>query len=341
MSNERFGKIISREESIHNLPKGKPTSTGENGESPVKEATPATLDARFEARHPKFKMTDVILPESVRQEIRTLRSRIKNYDLIYREWGFENIDRKGVNVAVSFYGPPGTGKTMCAEALASELGQGILEVNYAEIESKYVGETPKNIVAAFAAAKRSNAILFFDEADSILGRRLTNVTQSADQAVNNSRSVMLKQLDAFEGIIIFATNLARNFDGAFVRRILQHIYVSPPDEGCRLLLWKKMISPKVPGFELLDFGELARNSDGLSGGLIKNAALLSLSELAECPHAERKLSVRSITQAIACVRRSQQEVGTEHGTSRIISSITEQVSEIAKPAQSLPTCSFQ
>ena len=118
-------------------------------------------------------MQDVILPEQVRREIEILKSRIKYHDLIYHEWGFENIDPKGVNIAVCLYGPPGTGKSMCAEGLASEFGQDILEVNYAEIESKYVGETPKNIVSAFGAAKRANAILFFDEADSILGRRLT------------------------------------------------------------------------------------------------------------------------------------------------------------------------
>jgi len=282
------------------------------------------LDGRFEARLPKFKMADVILPEPVRQEIRILRSRINNHDLIYREWGFGAIDPKGLNIAVSFYGPAGTGKTMCAEAVASELGKPILEISYAEIESKYVGETPKNIVAAFRAAKQANAVLFFDEADSILGRRLTNVTQSADHGVNVSRAVMLKQLDEFEGIVIFATNLAANYDGAFVRRILQHIYVSPPDEPCRVLLWKKMISTKVPGAEAIDFTVLARESEGLTGGFIKNATLLALSELAERPAAGRKLCKEQIIWAIETVKRAQREVGSAPSVAHaVMSSISQ------------------
>jgi ATP-dependent 26S proteasome regulatory subunit len=254
-------------------------------------------------------MEDIILPDQVRREIAILKSRIANHELIYREWGFAAIDPKGANVAVSFYGQPGTGKTMCAEALASELGLLILEINYAEIESKYVGDTPKNIVAAFRAAKKSGAALFFDEADSILGRRLTSVTQSADHGVNVSRAVMLKQLDEFDGVVIFATNLASNYDTAFVRRILQHVFVPVPDENGRLLLWQKVISAKVPGRESIDFAELARESAGLTGGLIKNAALLALAELAGQPIGERKLSASLIKTAVASVVRGTQEVG--------------------------------
>jgi SpoVK/Ycf46/Vps4 family AAA+-type ATPase len=288
--------------------------------------------ATFESRKPKFRMEEVILPASVRQEITTLKSRITNHDLIYRQWGFEAIDHKGINMAVNLYGPPGTGKTMCAEALAADFGKPILEVNYAEIESKYVGDTPKNIVAAFRAAKQDSAVLFFDEADSILGRRLTNVTQSADHGVNASRSVMLKQLDEFDGIVVFATNLARNYDGAFVRRILMHVYVAPPDESCRLLLWRRMISPKVPGVEAVDFATLAKESDGLTGGLIKNATLLALSELAEQPCSERRLSTDHVRRAIGMVRRSHEEVGSLPVLTRaVISSITDPSSAAEKP----------
>jgi SpoVK/Ycf46/Vps4 family AAA+-type ATPase len=303
-----FGRKISAEESIQRLAKADP---GKNGNAALAESVNESsgLAVRFESRLPKFKMSDVILPDSVRLEIRILKSRMRNHELIYRDWGFESVDPRGANIAVSFYGEPGTGKTMCAEALAADLGQPILEINYAEIESKYVGDTPKNIVAAFAAAKQARAVLFFDEADSILGRRLTNVTQSADHGVNVSRSVMLKQLDQFEGIVIFATNLARNFDTAFVRRILQHIHVPVPDEACRLLLWQKMIPAKVPGRESVDFSKLAQESEAMTGGLIKNAALLALSELAECLPGDRKLATDSVHRAMIKVRRAHEEVG--------------------------------
>jgi len=265
---------------------------------------------RFSARPPKFKMHDLILSAAVHNELNTLQSRIENHALIYQEWGFETVDPHGRNVAVNFYGPPGTGKTMCAEALADRLGKTVIEINYAEIESKYVGDTPKNIVAAFDQAKVQDALLFFDEADSILGRRMTNVTQSADHSVNVSRAVMLKQLDAFPGIVVFATNLAKNFDGAFVRRILQHVFVGPPDESSRLRLWERMITVKVPGRDELDFEHLAKRSDGLTGGLIKNVVLLALSSVANRSTGFQIIKIEDIVSALDSIKRAQREVGS-------------------------------
>jgi len=205
----------------------------------------------------------------------------------------------------------------------------IIEVNYAEIESKYVGETPKNIRAAFRKAQDTGAVLFFDEADSILGRRMTNVTQSADHGVNVSRSVMLKQLDAFTGIVVFATNLAKNFDGAFVRRILQHIEVPPPDAEGRKRLWQRMLSPAVPGRDALDWAALAQASGevfrdeqsdagtpqkvlvdgGLAGGDIKNAVINCLSAVANRQGADRVVRLEDVIRAIDDVRRARKDIG--------------------------------
>jgi SpoVK/Ycf46/Vps4 family AAA+-type ATPase len=123
---------------------------------------------------------------------------------------------------------------------------GIIRANYAEIESKYVGETAKNIKAAFQKAKETGALLFFDEADSILGRRLSNVRQSTDHAVNVSRSVMLLELDQFSGVTVFATNLASNYDTAFIRRILGHIEMPLPDADQRLRLWQVHTPSRMP-----------------------------------------------------------------------------------------------
>jgi SpoVK/Ycf46/Vps4 family AAA+-type ATPase len=264
----------------------------------------------FEARSPKFKMTDLVVSQSVLAELRTFNSRIANHAVIYDTWEFRRIDPSGRNVAVNLYGPPGTGKTMCAEALADDFGKMLIEVNYAEIESKYVGETPKNAVSAFRQAKACDALLFFDEADSILGRRMTNVTQSADHAVNVARAVMLKQLDEFSGIVVFATNLAKNFDGAFVRRILQHICIAAPDEECRQRLWERMITPSVPGRETLDFGWLAKISDGMTGGFIKNAVLFALSNAADRTGRERRVEAKDLEAAIENIQRAQRDVGS-------------------------------
>ena len=309
---------IPKEESLAHLGTrtGAPQTPGPKAAAETATADEAApkLSEKFETRLPRYRMDQVILSDLVSAEIKVLQSRIRNHDLIYQDWGFAEVDPLGRNIAVNFYGPPGTGKTMCAEALASELGKSILEVNYAEIESKYVGDTPKNIVAAFRCATETDSVLFFDEADSILGRRLTSVTQSADHGVNVSRSVMLKQLDDFSGIVIFATNLARNFDSAFVRRILQHVFIAPPDEKCRVRLWQKIVTAAIPGRANLDFTRLAAESDGLTGGLIKNATLLALADLAQRPVLTRQLVHDDLAKGIEHVRRAQLEIGAEHAS---------------------------
>jgi len=277
--------------------------------SPVRPPPePATGPETFVPRLPRRRFSELVLPASTRRTIETLLSRVRNHDLLYGEWELGTIDPVGRHKTVSFYGPPGTGKTQCAEALAAELGQPIIEVDYAAIESKYVGETPKNIRAAFEAARSAGAVLFFDEADSILGRRLTQVTQAADQAVNVSRAVLLKELDAFDGVVVFATNLARNFDSAFVRRILLHVEVPLPDAEGRRLLWQRMISDRVPGREEIDWDRLTEASQGFSGGDIKNAVVLCLAAAADRTDAARRITLEDGLEAIRHVRRAKEEV---------------------------------
>jgi SpoVK/Ycf46/Vps4 family AAA+-type ATPase len=244
---ESYGKYIKPAESMQEQLKDK------NGQ------TLATV-VQFKARDPYNTFDNIILPQITKKNIDALLSRINNHDLLYEKWELKKIDPTGRNKVINFYGLPGTGKTLCAEALAHKLKKQIVEVNYAEIESKYVGETGKNIRLAFKSAKEQDAVLFFDEADSILGKRMTDVKQAADQAVNVSRAVMLKELDQFTGIVIFATNLAKNFDGAFVRRILLHVEVPPPDFEGRISLWKYMLSKEVPERDKLDWNEIADKS---------------------------------------------------------------------------------
>lgn len=290
-----------------------------NGNGSVKPTPPADnlsdfekeLETRFEAREPRQRISDLILPSATRRNFEVLLSRISNHDLLYRDWGLSKIDPQGCCKTVNFYGPPGTGKTMCAEALAAELGRKIVEVNYAEIESKYVGETSQRICAAFrrAQSEQPGAVLFFDEADSILGRRMTNVTQAADHSVNVSRAVMLKQLDAFPGVVAFATNLAKNFDGAFVRRILLHVEVPAPDRAGRHQLWQRMFNPTVPGRDQLDWDRLADTSEGLVGGEIKNAVLIAAAVAASRPEETHRVNTDDVLQAIADVQRAKRDIG--------------------------------
>ncbi|MEI6233302.1 MAG: ATP-binding protein [Planctomycetota bacterium] len=303
-----FGTRIPPQDSIARL-RGTPVTSNGNEKKSAEPIEAAPLIESFQPRDPMFKLKDIILPERAKRDLEVLKSRIRNHSLLYDDWGVRAIDPCGVALAVNFYGQPGTGKTMCAEALAADLGKKIIEVNYAEIESKFVGETPKNIRAAFLKAQETDSILFFDEADSILGRRMTNVTQAADHGVNVSRAVMLKQLDAFHGIVIFATNLAKNFDGAFVRRILQHIEIPLPDLDGRGKIWRHMISPAVPGRDALDWEQLAVSSDGLSGGEIKNAVIICLSEVANRTGAERVVALADVLRAVEDVRRAKKDIG--------------------------------
>lgn len=200
-----------------------------------------TIDFSPYLRDPKYSFDDVVLPETTKHQVESILAELQYEDLIYNEWGMREKHKLDKALSVNFFGSPGTGKTLTAEALALALGMKIVVVPYQQLESKYVGETPKNIAAAFEFATRQKAVLFFDEADSFLGKRLENVTQSTDTAVNLTRSVMIMQLSEYEGIVIFATNLIRNYDPAFISRIRWKIQFDLPDEEGRSKIWQAQI----------------------------------------------------------------------------------------------------
>ena len=225
----------------------------------------------FVPEEPKWSLDEIILPAEVKAQILDVATYADNSHRVFELWGFKRTHKFSRRIGINLYGAPGTGKTMAAHAIARELGRKILIVNYADIESKYVGETPKNIRKAFEAAKNSNSILFFDEADAILSKRVTNMTQAVDVSVNQTRSVMLMLMNEFQDFIIFATNFIENFDPAFMRRISIHVKFTLPDEDCRKKLWRMYTPPEVPNN--IDFDELAKNFDGISGSDISNAML--------------------------------------------------------------------
>lgn len=247
--------------------------------TPKKEET-----VQFIVQKPKTTLDRVILPQNVKQEVETALTLIKFQTKIYNDWGFDEVDSKP-KLILNFYGPPGTGKTMVAHAISNQLGKNILAVNYAEIESKYVGDAPKNLYKAFETATKEKAVLFFDEADSFLGKRIENVQSGSDQAINSLRSQMLILLEDFDGVVIFATNLVKNYDKAFESRILKHIHFDLPDlEGRKEIISitipsKTPFSPEINKIELCS--KLAEISDGFSGREIKNAVLESLTLAAQ------------------------------------------------------------
>jgi SpoVK/Ycf46/Vps4 family AAA+-type ATPase len=222
------------------------------------------------AVQPLFSMGDLIVPVGVYDCIQDFFAFATYERVIFDEWGLSSTHKNHKQTVLNFYGPPGTGKTMAAHAVASELNRNLLIVNYAELESKYVGETSKNLEEVFSEAKLINSVIFFDEADAILSRRVTNMSHSTDVSVNQTRSVLLMLMNQYEGLVIFATNFIENYDPAFMRR-LSHIYFPLPDVECRKRLWMKYIPTKMPHSD--NATSLAERSDGFSGSDISNCVL--------------------------------------------------------------------
>ena len=184
---------------------------------------------------PNYTFDRVIIADEIKDEIRKAISLVDCRKTVFEEWGLYEIE-PNPSTSLNFYGPSGTGKTMCAEAVAHELGKKILRVSYSDVESKYHGEGPKMVRAIFYAAEKEDAVLFFDEADSLLSKRLTNVSDGSAQAINSMRSQLLISLENFKGIVIFATNLKENYDPAFCTR-LHSIEFKEPDENIREQIW--------------------------------------------------------------------------------------------------------
>ena len=231
---------------------------------------------------PRFSLDDVALNEKVRKQIKTAIAAVRYKKKMTEEWGMAEHFAGNRAVILNFYGKPGTGKSMAAEAIAQELGKKVYRISYSQLESKYVGETPKNIRKAFECAAKDGAVLVFDEADSFLGKRLSSVTQSADYGVNITRSVLLMELEKFTGVVVFTTNLISNYDEAFKRRILLSVYFEMPDMQAREQIWKLHLGKKIPLEQGVSADSLAERYDGISGADIKDmvfyAALRALEQ---------------------------------------------------------------
>ena len=232
---------------------------------------------------PERTLADVVLPAQTRRTLEQALAEVRNHTLIFSRWGLGERHTSGLGLAFNFAGPPGTGKTICAEAIAHELGMKLLVVDYAEAESMWIGETPKNIVAAFRAAVEQNAVLFFDEADAIATRRSASAPLRSDREANLTVNILLRELEAFNGIVIFATNLAANFDPAFERRIRTHVLFEMPGVEERERIWELQIHPKkTPLAPDVDFRRLAERYV-ISGGNIKNVVIKAAAAAAAEP----------------------------------------------------------
>ena len=284
----------------------------------------------FIPEDPKFSFDDIILPERVREQILNAADYAENSKIVFEDWGLSETHKFSKRIGINLYGEPGTGKTMAAHAIAKHLGRKIIVVNYADIESKYVGETPKNIRKVFEAGKRTGSIIFFDEADAILSKRVTNMTQAVDVSVNQTRSVMLMLMNEYQDFIIFATNFISNFDPAFMRRISMHVKFELPDYDCRVKLWKMYVPKKMPTD--LDIEDIAKKFEGISGSDISNAVLNAAFRAARKKNSSvpKEYFYQAVEDILESKRANQE--GDAKVTKRIISKeeYDEKVSKINK-----------
>lgn len=231
---------------------------------------------------PRRTFDDVVLPPATRRALDHALAQVTSHDLIFNQWGLGERHPSGLALAFNFAGPSGTGKTICAEAIAHALGRRLLIVRYADLESMFMGETPKNVAEVFRLAREQHAVLFFDEADAIATRRAVSFEHGSQRESNLVVNVLLQELESFDGVVIFATNLAANFDPAFERRLRTHVLFEMPGVAEREQIWRVQMHPALtPLADDVDFRALAERYEG-SGGDIRNAVLkAALSAAAE------------------------------------------------------------
>jgi hypothetical protein len=221
----------------------------------------------------------LVVPRHIQRQLRDVCTAERHRETVYGKWGFDRRLTSGKGLNVLFCGTSGTGKTMSAGILAGELGRDLYRIDLSIVVSKYIGETEKQLSLIFREAASSNAVLFFDEADALFGKR-SEVKDAHDRYANVEIAYLLQKMEDYEGVVILATNLRRNMDDAFSRR-MHHVIEFPfPDAEHRERIWRKILPPGAPLAADVDFGFLARQFE-FAGGNIRNVALAAAFYAAE------------------------------------------------------------
>ncbi|MDQ1350283.1 MAG: hypothetical protein QG657_584 [Acidobacteriota bacterium] len=247
---------------------------------------------------PLYTWSDIVLPTDTMDQLKEIRNCVKYRHLVYGDWGFAKKISLGKGLNALFSGPSGTGKTMAAEVIAGEVGLELYKIDLSCVISKYIGETEKNLAGIFKEAETANAILFFDEADALFGKR-SEVKDSHDRYANIEIGYLLQRMEEYEGVTILATNMKNNMDEAFVRRMHFAVDFPFPGEDSRLRIWKNIFPAQTPVEKNIDFTFFSKHFD-IPGGNIKNIALA-----AAFYAADDGLSVKTEHLILACKREFQ------------------------------------
>ena len=243
---------------------------------------------------PAYSFDDLVLPERQREMLRSISAYLRHRDQVLSEWGYERTVARSQGLKVLFAGESGTGKTMAAQVLAAELGLDLFRVDLATIVSKYIGETEKNLERIFTAADNSNAILFFDEADALFGKR-SEVSDSHDRYANIEVAYLLQRMELYPGAVILATNFRRNIDDAFVRRLDFVVDFPFPEVEDRKKIWRLVLPQAAPVADDIDLDFLAAQFK-LSGGAIRNCSLAAAFRAADDTG---EISMEHLVRAVA------------------------------------------
>jgi hypothetical protein len=231
--------------------------------------TQPRLDALAQRLVPRATWDDLVLSAEAAAQLRQIAGQVRGRYHVYEEWGYARRMSRGLGISALFTGESGVGKTMAAEVIANELRLSLYRIDLSAVVSKYIGETEKNLRRLFDAAEQGGAILFFDEADALFGKR-SEIKDSHDRYANIEINYLLQRMEAFSGLAILATNMKGALDGAFMRRLRFIVNFQFPGQAERRQIWEKALPPDVPR-EQIDYERLARFS--LSGGNIHSAAL--------------------------------------------------------------------
>ena len=228
----------------------------------------STLGRKIKPHH---SWTDIVLAEDRLLQLQEICNSMKYRSLVFDHWGFDRKMSLGKGLNILFAGPSGTGKTMAAEIMAGELSLDLYKIDLSTVVSKYIGETEKNLGRIFTEAENSNAMLFFDEADALFGKR-SEVRDSHDRYANIEVNYLLQKMEEHEGVVILATNFRKNMDDAFVRRMHFTVEFSFPDQSERRRIWEQIWPKETPQSSDLDFDFMARRYE-IPGGNIRNIAM--------------------------------------------------------------------
>jgi hypothetical protein len=250
---------------------------------------------------PKHRWADLVLPAPQLEQLAAICSQAKHSSIVYGAWRFDRKVSLGRGLNALFTGQPGTGKTMAAEVIAADLGVDLLKIDLSQIVSKYIGETEKNLRHLFDQAVSANAILFFDEADALLGKR-ADVKDAHDRYANTETAYLLQKMEEYPGITILASNLRQNMDAAFTRRMRFIVDFPFPEEEDRLRIWQSVWPSEVPLGPDVDLAMLAHQFR-LAGGNIRNVALAAAFLAAE---QSQPVSMRHLMRA---TKRELQKMG--------------------------------